>query len=253
MRRFVVSVLSAFVFVSSASAQLIGIAGDSTVADFDTSLPYRGWGQLLPEYLLPPADVSNHAFSGRSSKSFITEGRWANLLADNPDFILIQFGHNDENVDDEHRYTDPATTFRTYIGQMIDEARAIGAVPVLVTPVARMNFQAEHEIYDRLRPYADAMVAVGAEKSVFVIDLNASSIAYYESIGQTAAQALRTGVPGDITHFGEYGARQIAGLVAADLGQVPGLEAVVIPEPSALALLAGLPLALRRRHRRPQR
>src|SRR5438045_9545660 len=90
--------------------------GDSTMADkpnHDTN-PERGWGQLLPEFFDDHVAVHNHAVNGRSTKSFIDEGKWGAVLGKLKagDYVFIQFGHNDEKSEDSTRYTNPSTTFR---------------------------------------------------------------------------------------------------------------------------------------------
>jgi len=121
----------------------IVVVGDSTVASYgrkaDGRLPIAGWGQLLGEAFCDAVSVSNHAAGGRSSSSFVWEGRWAKAIAEKPDYVLIQFGHNDcpgKGI----RYNDPATTYRDYLRRYVRYSRAAGAKPVLVTPMARRTF-----------------------------------------------------------------------------------------------------------------
>ena len=115
------------------------LAGDSTVTDQpESGYPYCGWGQLLPAQFKHDVAVDNHAQSGRSSRSFINEGRLDAIMKriKPEDFLFIQFGHNDEKPDPE-RGTEPFTTYKEYLKKYIDEARGAGARPVLVTPVHR--------------------------------------------------------------------------------------------------------------------
>ena len=93
----------------------------------------------LGGFLQPEVTVHNHAMNGRSTKSFIDEGRWAKIAEELQagDFVIIQFAHNDEKKEDPKRYTDPATSFRDNLRRFIRETRAHGATPILATPVAR--------------------------------------------------------------------------------------------------------------------
>src|SRR5689334_1342707 len=118
----------------------IVLVGDSTVND------EGGWGPGLRASFGPAVEVVNLAKNGRSSKSFRDEGLWAPALAVRPNFILIQFGHNDVPGKGPDRETDVKTTYRENIARYIDEARAAGAIPILVTSIVRRNFTPEGKI-----------------------------------------------------------------------------------------------------------
>ncbi|MFD1953573.1 rhamnogalacturonan acetylesterase [Paenibacillus thailandensis] len=216
-------------------ATTIFLAGDSTVTDQET-FPYAGWGQMLPLYLNAEVAVVNEAKSGRSSKSFLNEGRLQPILdrIKPKDFLFIQFGHNDEKTDEE-RATDPFTTYKQYLNVYIKEARERGAIPVLITPVQRRKFGADGKIIDTHGDYVTAMKELAAEENVPLIDLTASSTALYESMGDEPSKALfMWAYPGefaafpegakDDTHFQELGGIRIAGLVKdgiKELGLMP--------------------------------
>jgi len=123
--------------------------------------------------------------------------------------LLIQFGHNDSHNSDRPEATDAATDFRDYLRRYIDESRAIGATPILVTPVQRRTYGSNGKLNNSLIIYADAMKAVAAEKKVGLIDLNASSGRLYEQLGP-AANDMVASTPDDRTHFNENGARMMA-------------------------------------------
>ncbi len=204
----------------------IVVIGDSTVASYPNPPADRpdltGWGQVLDEFLTDRTSVVNHARSGRSSKSFIREGLWKKALAAKPDYVLIQFGHNDCPGKKE-RSTDAKTDFRDYLRTYVDETRAAGAKPVLVTPMTRFRF-VDGKISSILRPYADAMLVVGKEKNVPVVDLHRSSVAMLNKLGDDASRELRPS-EGDRTHFSRKGALAMARLVSAGLREVePGLR-----------------------------
>lgn len=204
----------------------IVLVGDSTVCNYPATRPERGWGMYIEEYFKPgTVTVTNLAASGRSTKTFIKEGRWDKALAQKPDYVLIQFGHNDSHAPDKPESTDAATDYKTYLRKYIDDSRAMGAIPILVTPMVRRTFNADGSLQDDLQRYADAMKAVGAEKKVAVIDLHTASKQMIEQLGPAKAAELAN-KKGDATHFNEQGARAMAGLVMKELPTAaPGLKA----------------------------
>lgn len=117
--------------------------GDSTMANkkLEGGNPERGWGQMLSRYFTDDITIDNHAVNGRSSKSFIDEGRWDAVLSkiQKGDYVFIQFGHNDEK-DDPNRHTDPGTTFDANLKKFVEDTRAKGAIPVLFNSIVRRNF-----------------------------------------------------------------------------------------------------------------
>lgn len=200
--------------------------GDSTMATYKNPPKDRpdmtGWGQIFGEYFNDEVTVLNRAASGRSSSSFIKEGRWKKAVAEPADYLFIQFGHNDCPGKGE-RETDPATTYQQYLKQYIDEARAANIKPVLVTPMTRRRFE-DGKIATILRPYAEAMIKVGREKNVPVIDLHQKSVALFNQLGD-AGSANFCPSEADRTHFSRKGALEIARLVAEEIPtQVPDLK-----------------------------
>ena len=152
-------------------------------------------------------------------------------MAGKSNIILIQFGHNDSHDPQKPGSTDPANDFRDNLRRYVDEARAGGAVPILVTPMVRRNFAASGRIDESLprslSAYALAMKAVGEEKKVFVIDLHSSSKALAEKLGPTASGAMAS-TKEDNTHFNEKGARAMAALVMTRLPEAdPRIKAVL--------------------------
>jgi pectinesterase len=122
----------------------IFIIGDSTAAKKDLSKgsPERGWGMALQCYFDDSfIHVDNHAVNGRSSKSFIDEGRWQKVLdkMQPGDYVIIQFGHNDEKPQSA-RHTEPGSTFDANLAKFVNETRAKGGIPILMNPVVRRNF-----------------------------------------------------------------------------------------------------------------
>ena len=130
-------------FKSDQPVITVFMIGDSTMADKNLTggNPERGWGQMLPGYFSEEIRVDNHAVNGRSSKSFINEGRWDKVLSliKKGDYVFIQFGHNDEKPK-EDRHTDPGTTFDANLRKFVNETRAKGGIPVLFNSIVRRNF-----------------------------------------------------------------------------------------------------------------
>ncbi len=204
----------------------IALIGDSTVASYAKPPADRpdltGWGQVFGEHFTDRATVVNSALSGRSTKSFRRENHWQPVLDAKPDYIFIQFGHNDQKKETD-RYADPETDFRDQLRQYITEARAVGATPVLVTPVARRTFM-DGNATTILTPYADAMHAVGKETQTAVIDLHKVTLAHYQKLGDPGSAHL-TASASDRTHFSRKGAETMAQFVADGVReQIPALR-----------------------------
>ncbi|MCA9146438.1 MAG: rhamnogalacturonan acetylesterase [Planctomycetales bacterium] len=193
----------------------VAIIGDSTVASYPNPPADRpdltGWGQVFGEFFDERVVVLNHARSGRSSKSFLREGLWDKTLADRPDYILIQFGHNDCPGKGD-RETNPATDFRDNLRRYVADSRKIGATPILVTPMTRRQFR-DGQIHTILRPYAEAMLAVGQEEKVAVIDLHLASVELFNRLGDAGSSSFSAS-SSDRTHFSREGALVMARIVA---------------------------------------
>lgn len=195
----------------------IYIAGDSTVASYNASTTSKvGWGQVIPTLFTSDVIFENDALSGRSSKSFVDEGHLKEILnkIQANDYLFIQFGHNDQKKDDPTRYTEPSTTYKQYLRMYIDGAIKKKAIPVLVTPVARLNYKNGKFVND-FADYDNAMKQVAQEKNVKLIDLTTKSLNYYTSIGYDKTYKMfMVSIDGaDHTHFNKDGAIQIAKLV----------------------------------------
>ncbi len=207
----------------------IALIGDSTVASYPNPPKDRpdltGWGQVFGEFFTDRVEVQNFALSGRSSKSFLRENRWQPVLDAKPDYVFIQFGHNDQPGKGD-RTTDPEGDFRDNLRLYISDARSVGATPVLVTPVARRVFENDRPV-TTLQPWADGMFAVGKETDTPVIDLHAASFSLYEKLGD-AGSADFNPAASDRTHFSRKGAREMAALVATELRRkLPAMAALL--------------------------
>ncbi|MFJ5306258.1 rhamnogalacturonan acetylesterase [Streptomyces sp. NPDC088350] len=200
------------------------IAGDSTAAQkYSTEAPETGWGMALPFFLRKGVKVANQAVNGRSSKSFVDEGRLdAILAAIRPgDFLLVQFAHNDEKSADPTRYTEPWTTYQDYLRLYVDGARGRGARPVLVTPVERRRFDVDGNAVPTHGDYPAAMRALAQEECVALLDIEALSLALWQRLGveETKVYFNWTGTEQDNTHFNPPGAIAVARLVARELAR----------------------------------
>jgi lysophospholipase L1-like esterase len=215
------------------------LAGDSTVASVPNPPKDRpdlaGWGQMLGQFM-PKATVVNHARSGTSTKSFRDLGLWDRVLKEKGQWVLIQFGHNDQKTADPKRFTDPATTYRDNLKTFIREVREGGGKPVLVTSVARRVY-VDGKMTTILTPYVEAAQAVGKEMQVPVIDLHRASFALFQQMGEKFC-LLYGPSEKDKSHFSREGARMMARLVAEGLErEVPELREhlqLVPPPPAGL-------------------
>jgi lysophospholipase L1-like esterase len=145
----------------------------------------------------------------------------------NPKTSRDQFGHNDSHGPGRPESTDAATSYKEYLRRYIDDARAIGATPILVTPMCRRTFGSDGKLDDALGPYANAMKDVATEKKVGVIDLHSTSGELFQNLGEAASAELDNKA-GDRTHFNEKGARAMAGLVMKELPAVePSLRSLL--------------------------
>ncbi|MHA6718626.1 rhamnogalacturonan acetylesterase [Sphingomonas sp. RS6] len=195
------------------------LAGDSTVTD-QPAEPAASWGQMLPALFRPDIAVANHAESGETLKSFVTELRFDKLLSQvRPgDWVLIQFGHNDQKAQWPQTYADPAISYPAWLRTYIAEVRRRGGKPVLVTSPERRNFQGGR-IRHTLADYAEAMGKVAREERVPLVDLQAATIALYEAYGPAEAARLFNDDGRDRTHHDNQGAWLLARAVAAGLAE----------------------------------
>ncbi|MGW0546159.1 rhamnogalacturonan acetylesterase [Streptomyces altiplanensis] len=212
-------------------ARTVFIAGDSTAADKHvTAAPEAGWGMALPFFLHEHLTVANHAVNGRSSKSFIDEGRLAPVLeAIRPgDLLLVQFGHNDQKHDDPARLTEPWTGYQQHLLQYVAGARDRGARPVLLTSVERRRFDAAGTALATHGAYPEAVRALAAAHEVPLLDIAALSLALWQKLGPEASKGhfhwLEPGESpnypdgvADDTHFHPRGAVEVARLTARAL------------------------------------
>lgn len=260
-----VSVLAVVVFLSAFRADnviTIFTIGDSTMANKDIKggKLERGWGMMLRHCFSDDVRVDNHAQNGRSSKSFIDEGRWDKVLGliKPGDYVFIQFGHNDEKPD-EKRHTVPGSTFDDNLRKFVRETRERGGIPVLFNSVVRRNFSGsktavtdddlrtnssaglkEGEVLiDTHGDYIVAPLNVAREMNVPFVDANRITHDLEQSLGVEGSKKLHMWyLPGetpsqpegrqDNTHYNIYGASVVARLLADEASrQVPALKKYV--------------------------
>lgn len=206
------------------------LLGDSTMSDKETqAYPETGWGMPFRYFFDETVVVENHARNGRSTRTFISEGRWQ-AVADRlnaGDYLFIQFGHNDESKEKTDRYTSPED-YKKNLTRFINESRAKGAIPVLLTPVARRRFDEQGNVRESHPEYSPLVIEVGKQLNVPLIDLDKRSQALYQQFGKDNARLLFLQLkPGehpnypdgkdDNTHFNELGARLIAQIVLEEI------------------------------------
>jgi len=210
----------------------IYLVGDSTMSDKRiSSYPETGWGMPFQYYFTDEVEVENHARNGRSTRTFIEEGRWETIKETlNPgDFVMIQFGHNDE-VPTKTRYT-PPEQFQQFLRQYISESRAVDAHPILLTPITRCQFDENGQVKETHEQYSELMREVAESEGVPLIDMDRKSQAMLTEIGEEKSKLLFLQLePGqnpnypdgvtDNTHFSETGARMMAELVLNGLEEL---------------------------------
>jgi len=215
-----------------ASSFTIHLMGDSTMAEKNLSKegPERGWGMMFQNFLDQDVLVVNYAKNGRSTKSFMDEGRWDKVYqAIAPgDYVFIQFGHNDAKEKDTLRYAAAWGAYQDNLRFFVDGVREKGGHPVLLTPVARRWFKDGRLDRDCHKDYPAAMKAVAQEKNVPLLDITTSSLDWLEALGNEPSKAyfmISTGKD-DNTHTVAAGARKVTELVCdAIRSQIPELAA----------------------------
>jgi len=202
--------------ISKVDVPTIYIAGDSTSTD-QALEPYNSWGQMLPVFFKPDIAVANNGESGETARSFVGERRWAKVMSviKPGDWILIQFGHNDQKEKGEG--VGAFTTYKGTLKRFVVEAREHGANPVLITPMNRRTFDADGKVKNSLGDFPEAVRQLAREENVPLIDLNAMSKTLYEALGPEASGKLFAG--SDTTHHSDYGSYELAKCVVLGIQQ----------------------------------
>lgn len=205
----------------------IFLAGDSTMAaKLAEKRPETGWGEMLGRHFKTgKVAIENRAANGRSTKTFIGEGRWHSIIdaLKKGDYVFVQFGHNDQAKDKGERYT-PPEDYRKNLIRFIDDVTAKKANPVLLTPVMRRRFDKDGKFYDTHGEYPDLVRLVAREKNVPLIEMHRMSEAVLVQWGVEDSRKLFLQLkPGenanypkgieDNTHFSPLGAEVMAKVV----------------------------------------
>lgn len=246
-RIFVILLLACLIPLLSAAPEPVKVlmAGDSTMADKPSTKKgketetgeeveevnnERGWGQLLPELLSEKGKVVNYARNGRSTRTFIEEGLWSELINNTSpgDFVIIQFGHND-GVITKKSYTNPAQ-FRLNFVAFVNEIKAKGGHPILCTPVARRRFDENGKLVPTHGQFPDIIRAVAQQENVPLVDMELLTSDWLQEAGVEESNLFFNKYPpgvsklhpkglDDNTHFNERGAREVATLFVKEIQQ----------------------------------
>lgn len=244
IKTLVAAIALLFIFIGFKNGQkkiTVYSIGDSTMCDFapaylsqfgGENYPIRGWMQMMPPFFKDNVLIHNAARSGRSSKSFRTEGHWKPVLEKLKagDYVFIMFGANDQKADTA-RHTDPATTYRQNLLNYIQETKAKGAYPILFTSLVRRHFGKDGKLTDTYGAYVKTVQQLGADTGVPVIDLNRKSADLVTSYGPEESKKLFLYIePGkfsklpqgkkDDSHLSVFGATEIARLAAQGLKEI---------------------------------
>lgn len=194
---------------------LILLVGDSTVTD------HAGWGKGFKNLAGKQVQCLNYAKGGRSSKSYRDEGLWKKALETKADYVLIQFGHNDQPGKGPKRETDPKTTYRKNMARYVDEARVAGMKPILVTSLTRRKF-VDDKIQCSLTEYVNTVRELAKEKQVPLVELYQRSIDQANELGPKGCEKMEPKKNGKIdhTHLNACGSKMVAGLVVEELCRV---------------------------------
>jgi rhamnogalacturonan acetylesterase len=216
------------------------VIGDSTVNK--ATKGQQGWGERLGEFFdTSKITIANHAIGGRSSRTFLTEGRWDKVREQlKPgDFVLMQFGHNDSIKPDDpqrprgslrgtgeetQKFSVPPTkrlelvhTYGWYLRKYVSEAKEKGATPVVCSPVPR-NIWRDGKVGRATNDYGKWSHEVAEQERVAFLDLNELIATRYESLG---AEKVKPLFYGDHTHTSPEGAKLNAEIVAEGVKQLP--------------------------------
>lgn len=215
------------------------LCGNSTVVDNDNE-PWASWGQMITRFMGPEVAISNHAESGLSANSFVRGLRLEKIKTTmkKGDYLFFEFGHNDQKQKGPGKGA--YYEFAFYLKQFIDEARAVGATPVLVTPTRRRQFDAQGNVCDTHKDFPAAIREIAARENVALIDLQEMTKVMIEAMGEEASARLFVHYPAgtypgqvsdfkDNTHFNPFGAYEVAKCV------VEGIKAAKLPVASAIS------------------
>lgn len=166
--------------------------GDSTMANKKAEVaPETGWCQVFHEFVTENVEIRNRAVNGRSTKSFINEGRWTSILDSLKagDYVFIQFGHNDEKFQDSTRFTAPFTSYKKNLERFVREVRGKGATPILFTSIVRRKFE-NGLLKDTHGDYPVATRLVASQMNVPLIDLQLLTAGAVTALGDEPSKQI---------------------------------------------------------------
>lgn len=218
---------------SCTNTPVIYLVGDSTMSQkTKPESPERGWGMLLPDYFEESIKIENHAVNGRSSRSFTYEGRWDSVmnLVNKGDYVVIQFGHNDDVITKTGRYSTPEE-YRYNMTRFILDTKEKSANPILCTSIQRRKFDTIGQLIDTHGVYPEIVRELGNEFDIPVIDMQLMSEELIEDYGIEKSKLIFLHFsPGEIdffpkgkednTHFSELGGKLMAGLFVRGLNEI---------------------------------
>ncbi len=237
LSRSLLFVLLFLSFISSGlnaqeNTPVIFMIGNSTMANkpYAEGNPEKGWGQILPLYFKEGIKIENHAVNGRSTKSFIVEGRWDTVLSriKPGDYVIMEFGHNDAKEDDPKRFAAPRTDYKTNLIKFMEETRSKNGIPVLATPIVRRRFDENGKFYDVHGEYPIVVRELAKEYNVPLLDLHKRSEEMLIRFGEERSKLLFLHIEPyeyeslpeglvDNTHFSAYGAFKICDLAIEEI------------------------------------
>jgi lysophospholipase L1-like esterase len=237
VRRFAIIAVALIAWSAGAQTNLtLFMAGDSTMANkpLVPAYPERGWGQLLPLYFKSSVRVENHAMNGRSTRSFVTEKRWKAIIdkLQPGDYVIVQFGHNDEKTNNGVRVTEPFGGFKQNFERFVREVK-----PILATPIARRRFDKDGKFFDTHGDYPEAIRQVAKEQAVPLLELHTKTCELLKQLGpEQSIKLFNYATPGeytklpeglkDDTHLNAFGATRVCDLAIEEIVvKVPELAA----------------------------
>jgi lysophospholipase L1-like esterase len=231
-RKLTVLFLFLSIIIFAQKKPTLFLIGDSTMSNKENpdKNPEHGWGQVLGQFMTNGIEIQNHAMNGRSSKSFRTEGRWATVEKQlkKGDYVIIQFGHNDQKVKDSTKFTNPYTQYRANLERYVNEARTKGATPILMTSITRRNFNENGVLVDTHTNYPLVARMVANDLKVPFVDMQLLTeqmeIAYGPENSKKLHLHFKEGEnayypkgKADDTHLSRLGAETVAKLALKEL------------------------------------
>ncbi len=237
-KRFILFVLVFISFTICAqheqirNSKTVFMIGNSTMADkpYKNGNPEKGWGQVFPLYFKEGIKIENHAVNGRSTKSFLDEGRWTVVLEKikEGDYVIIEFGHNDSKKDDPKRFAEANTDYKINLTKFVNETRSKGGIPILATPIVRRRFDEQGKFYDVHGDYPKVVREISTELNVLLLDLHKKSEQMLIQFGEERSKLLflliehyeYKSLPEgktDNTHLSAYGAFKVCDLAAEEI------------------------------------